>query len=159
MRYSWAPGCHLKVDPQKIGEEFSRIEKEKGGEVQARDLVEFAKNNPDSHLYQCFTHDVHEAAYKYWLVEARYVIRHLKIEYVRPDATIQVRRSYHIQGAYRNTEAVFKDRDLREELVKTIFKRLMSIREEYAHVSELADVFSDIDVRYNEWAKKLRKGG
>jgi hypothetical protein len=74
--YRVKPGAHVPGDAQKIGE---RLEKLRNGDVlDPADVVKDArkKNSP---LHKCFTWDKDAAAHKWWMEEARYIIRSIEV--------------------------------------------------------------------------------
>jgi len=91
-------------------EELMRLSEEHGGSLQPADVVEAAKD-PASPLHRYFTWDVQEAAEKCWELEARWLLRHAKIEITVREETIPIRAFVAIeddagQRRYLATEAV-----------------------------------------------------
>ena len=138
-----------KGDPQKVYEEITSI----GNDVQAEQIVSFARENTGSDLHKCFTWDDTVAAEKYRLYEARQIVSALVVRYSKEETgrkePIQVRvlhrASTNRSAGYKPLEVIVKDKDLYKGLLEEAKAELRTFRNKYSTLSELKQIFELID--------------
>lgn len=125
------------------------------GMLQPQSVVETARD-PDHPLHDCFDWDDGSAAEKYRLVQARGLIRRLKVMVVlqeRETQTITVKAVPHYTSlptqrgkeGYEATMAVVTDTLKREELILTAMRELLALRRKYQTLAELSEVWAAVD--------------
>jgi hypothetical protein len=75
---------------EQVKVELEKLAIQHGGRLTPELVVEWARANPDSALYQYFTWDVERAAYERWLDQARELIRRVRVEVQVEDKTYYV---------------------------------------------------------------------
>lgn len=154
MKYRWKKGTRLRSDPQKIGEELEQIYQTNQAVTPAA-VTEFAKNNPDSLLGQCFEWDVQKAAEARWLDEARYVLRHI-VMYAEVDGQEKEVRAFWVvtvpdeddekpTTVYRLITDIMDDEEQKAQLIRKARRELSQWQERYSNLREFAAIFSAID--------------
>jgi hypothetical protein len=157
MEIKWKGGSQHKVEAQVAYEVIESVRKKSGGDVTADAVVKVAKakTNP---LHPEFVWDDSEAGNQYRLEQARRLIRSFVI--VRGEiATERPQRVYEIvklpqneedkptraKHTYRTLEQVMADPDTRAELLGRALRELITIRNRYKDLQELAVVMRAID--------------
>ncbi len=108
-----------------------------------------AAESPNSPFHDNFEWDDSVAAEKYRVEQARQLIQSFKI--YNEELKINVRAFTSLEmdrnnkGGYRLTTEAMKAPDLRAELIRTALKELETVRNKYAHLQELAQVWEAID--------------
>jgi len=154
VKYRWKKGTRLRSDPQKIGEELEQIYQTNQAVTPAA-VTEFAKNNPDSLLGQCFEWDVQKAAEARWLDEARYVLRHI-VMYAEVDGQEKEVRAFWVvtvpdeddekpTTVYRLITDIMDDEEQKAQLIRKARRELSQWQERYSNLREFAAIFSAID--------------
>jgi hypothetical protein len=122
------------------------------GQLTPRIVLEHARS-PDSPLHSHFEWDDGEAAEKFRLLQASFLIRQVRVKVIAPDGekTAMVRAfvslpSDRVSGSgYRHVEAVLSTPDHRSEMLACAAAELETFRRKYKLLSELSDVFESID--------------
>lgn len=70
-KYSWK-NLQFVADAQKVGEELEELENY--GEINNREILNYARNNKNSELHKCFEWDDKKASEKYRLIQATNII-------------------------------------------------------------------------------------
>jgi len=125
-------------------EELKEIEKSKGI-LNPADVVERAKD-PKSALHSKFNWNIKEAAYEYWLWQARQLITvYVQVRQDKPTETMQVfvslstdRNSY---GGYRKMDNVLSDEHYRQILLNDAMNEMLIFEKKYKQLTELVTVF------------------
>ena len=133
-----------------IESELQAIAEQNRGQLPARAVVAWARENVDSALHNQFTWDDTEAAEKWRLHQARTII--LRVHVTTDDG--KVTRAWvnlpsdraSDEPVYRPIVRVMSDADLRAELLQTVKDELVRIRRKHAELNELASVSTAIDV-------------
>ena len=134
-------------------EALKEIARRGGGLLRPAAVVEAAKNE-DSPLHGAFEWDDGEAAQKYRLLQAQTLIRSFKVEIERNGQTHTVpvfigistdRTGEKSDNPYRLLEQVTKKPDLMKIAVQDALDQLDALRNKYAHLQELADVWAAVD--------------
>lgn len=157
MEIRWKQGTHHKIDPTAAHDAIEAVRKRNGGEASADAIVKAAKvkRNP---LHPEFTWDDSEAAHEYRLEQARYMMRNLvvirkELSTDRPQRVYEVIRKpqdpekgrQRTRYAYRSTDDIMADPDMRAELLGRALRELTSIRDRFRDLQELAVVLRAID--------------
>jgi hypothetical protein len=123
------------------------------GETLHPDSVVKHAADPNSALHARFTWDNDRAAHLHRLEEARALIMRVRVQ-IQPrptDPPIAVRAFVSLGndriagGGYRTIEAVMSDPQLRSEMLRTALMELRVLQTRYQHLSELAQVFAELE--------------
>lgn len=125
--------------------------------VRAEAVLE-AATHPENPLHACFDWDDASAGHQHRLAQAHQLIRRFRVTVVRHDlvkhsVVATVTREYQsrpsqrtAEGGYEPIAAIMSDKDKRMEMLSQALKELSAIRKRYSELTELAEVWSDIDV-------------
>lgn len=147
----WRDGTRTKVDPGAAYAEFERIRETNDGRLTPEEIVKRAKSRRNP-LHGHFTWDDSEAAHKYRLNEAQYLIRHLV--YTPAETNHQVRQYSLVQAPksapaprryYTDTEQAMSDPEFRKQILDNAMADLKRFRAKYGALAELAGVVGEID--------------
>jgi hypothetical protein len=132
-----------------VGEELERLAQKVKGCISPADVLEFAKNK-NTALHQCFTWDDSEAANRWRLEEAAYLLRfHVT---VLPGSNKETRCFVSLttdrgeeDGSFRLLSRVMKHSEFRAQLLEDAFGEMRTFRRKYSALTELAKVFEAMD--------------
>jgi hypothetical protein len=135
-----------------IREELERLAALYGGQLRP-DVVVAAARDETSPLHDSFEWDDSEAAEHWRLHQARMLIRAVVTYEPAKNGSMVPQRVFvsltsdrEKDGAgYRLTSAVLSDEDRRVELLRDARAEMLSFREKYRRLSELADVFTAME--------------
>lgn len=151
MIYEFRDGFHITGDAQQVGETLERLRVRHGGQLAPRHVVSDAARK-GSPLHQYFEWDDTEAARKYRLSQAAYLIRAVVIVPAPDQRPFEpVRAFVCIQGpeerarAFTHVCAAMRDEQLREKVIARAKKELQDWRKRYADLQTFAEVFDAID--------------
>ena len=151
MIYQWKDGAHIgKADSQKVGERLEVLDREFKG-LTAQVVLDDARS-PKSPVHQIIEWDNEVAAERFRLSQAGYVLRVLTIVNPNsgdPDKTI--RAYFAVAGTdggkvFMPLMRILEDHEYRAQLVGEAIAELSRVRHKYEDLTELADVFSAIEV-------------
>lgn len=155
MTVMWKQGTQHRVAAEVAFDVVEQLRKKNDGDVDAEMLVKAAsaKRNP---LHAEFEWDDTEAGHQFRLSQAREVLRHLvvvrdEISSERPQRVYEVVRlpkeeeNTRAKNVYRTVDQIMADPDMRAELLGRALKELISIRNRYRDLQELAVVMRSID--------------
>lgn len=156
MEIKWKGGSQHKVDAKVAYEVIEAVRTKNGGDVTADAVVEVAKSKRNP-LHPEFIWDDTEAGHQFRLTQARKMLRSFVV--VRGEiATERPQRVYEIvkvpqkedekptrKNTYRTVEQVMADPDTRAELLGRALRELITIRNRYKDLQELAVVMRAID--------------
>lgn len=154
MEIRWKQGTQFKVDAGVAHEVVEGIRKKNKGSASAEDIVQAAKavRNP---LHGEFEWNDEAAAHEHRLQQARvmmraFVIVRSDLKTDRPQRVYEVVREpqegkHRIKHVYRTIDDIMQDTDLRAELLGRALNELISIRNRYRDLQELAVVLRAID--------------
>lgn len=135
-----------KADPQKIGEALDGIVVEKGGYVDAEDVVAAAAADRRHYLRQFFTWDDKTAAKAHRLNEARAIIR--SVEIIEVDAPNDTRRRAFIsltadrRRSYRPVQVIMADARLQLIVMEEALRYLRSGRRRFRDLQDVCELLS-----------------
>ena len=131
-------------------EELAGLVQQHGGTVTPAQVVAFAEN-PETAMHTLFTWDDTEAARKYREVEAAKYLRAVVKLIPRENKEPLVVRAFVSLSTDRRTEHVYRpildvlgDDERRAVMVEDAKRELVGIRQKYAHLNELAQVWDAI---------------
>jgi hypothetical protein len=128
--------------------ELKRIASEHNGVLMPADVVEAARPK-DSVLHSRFEWNDSEAAEKYRLWQARYLLN-VTVEYIGSEKEGSDYRVFvsltpdRADGGYRSIDAVMRNRGSREQLLADALEELDRIQVKYSQLKELAEIFRAI---------------
>lgn len=153
IAYQWRKGSVHPTDPAVAAEALQKLKDQKGGKIEAADLVQAAKSK--SHpLHAEFEWSDTKAAQEYRLHQARGVINSLQV--VRVERPLEPVRKFQVvslassrpdepKRVYRDIEDILKDPNQRAELLQRALSELLAVRKKYHGLQELAVVFREFD--------------
>lgn len=126
-----------------LREELERV-RAVNGKITPRIVVEEARN-PGSPLHDRFTWDEHENSERYLLVQARRLIRSVKIEYIAPSGRPERVRAFHAIArpdgtSYEPAEDIAQDRFAGAILLQQMEREWKSMYARYARFEEFRDL-------------------
>lgn len=154
MEIRWKQGSQFRTPADVAHGVVEAIRKKNGGSASAEDIVQAAKaaRNP---LHGDFEWDDKAAAHEHRLWRARnmmnsFVVVRGDLKTDRPQRVYEVVREpqdgkHRIKHVYRTVDDIMKDTDLRAELLGRAMNELISIRNRYRDLQELAVVLRAID--------------
>jgi hypothetical protein len=121
---------------------------QKNGIVYPADIIEFAKD-PETALHNRFDWDDTEAAQKWRLVQARNIIRvYVKVHkstHITTRAFVSLSTDRKNGGGYTAMAQVLSREDKHKQMLADALAELVIVRQKYAQLKELVDVFRAID--------------
>lgn len=155
MKISWRSGSRFPVEAEVAHKEIERIRNKHAGEAKPEDIVAEAKKQRNP-LHAAFEWDDSIAANEHRLETARTILRSIVV--VRNEiSTERPQRLYEVvtkqatsptakaRKVYRTTDDIMKDEDMRAELLGRALRELISFRQRYRDLQELAVVLREID--------------
>jgi len=152
MVYKFREGFHVKGDPQKVGETLESLRARNGGRLTPEDVVvEAAKRR--SVLGQYFEWDDSEAARKYRLSQAGYLIRAVVLCPSQDEPSFEPVRAFVSVGgsadepptSFTHIRQAMQDERLRGEVLGRAKTELVAWRTRYADLQAFAGVFAAVD--------------
>lgn len=136
----WKVDGIFKADANECYREISSLE-----QITPKTILDFARDE-NSELHKCFEWDNDSAAEKYRTIQAGNVIRMLYIVPKNEDAPPVRVLSRTSDTVYQPTRAFVKNQNEYEDLLKRALSELESFRLKYKTLSELEQVFEQIDL-------------
>ena len=147
IEYRWKTGSRIAVPADVAGSHLEQLHSGHG-QLTAEIVLEDARP-PKSPLHNAFTWDDSEAAHKYRLEQARYIIRsivYLPAEMPRPEPVRAfVRVSPNGDDCYTPLHVAMGDEGLRRQVVLRALKELREWRQRYTAIKELAAIHASAD--------------
>lgn len=146
---SWAIDGIIKADANKVASEMYHIGKVNGNnEFKPQELVDYARNNPNSELHKCFEWNDTIAAEKYRVNQAREVIRYLRITVPTENGKTEktairmfVSTNNH-DNNYKATEIVFQNKSEYDKLLAEAMSELQAFKRKYKGIKELGKILA-----------------
>lgn len=137
------------LDASKVYSEVKKISNDVAG-CKPKDLVDFARNNPNSESHGLFTWDDTVAGEKYRIYEARLALNHINIVEVKRDkpignTSIRLLHKTIKSDGYKPLSYILSKPDEREILLERAKKELKAFEYKYSKLHELKPVFDAID--------------
>ena len=151
MVYKWE-GYAYSVDANIVGQQFEKIEKEKG-EITSQTVLDEARPE-SSPIHELFEWDDTVAAEKYRLNTASSIIRCLAIEVEDKDkkpikckAFVNVSKESGVtaKGKFINVSSAMENEDTRDIVIKRALNELRAFQNKYKSLVEFAGLFEEID--------------
>jgi len=144
------------TDAKRVGPELVRIN-ERYGDIKPSVVVDEARN-PRSKLHRYFEWDIHKAAQKHWLEQARHLIRSVKIlvktsAYEQPTEVRAFVKHIAIADGYKPIVEVFTREDHRKLIIGKALEELEVWKQRYQEMIEFAGLFEMIA----QVSRKMRK--
>jgi hypothetical protein len=136
----WKVDGIFKADANECYREISSLE-----QITPKAILDFARDE-NSELHKCFEWDNDSAAEKYRTIQAGNVIRMLYIVPKNADAPPVRVLSRTSDTVYQPTRTFVKNQNEYEDLLKRALSELESFRLKYKTLSELEQVFEQIDL-------------
>lgn len=136
----WKVDGIFKADANECYREISSLE-----QITPKAILDFARDE-NSELHKCFEWDNDLAAEKYRTIQAGNVIRMLYVEPKSEDAPPVRALSITSNTVYQPTRTFLKNQNEYEDLLKRALSELESFRLKYKTLSELEQVFEQIDL-------------
>lgn len=136
----WKVDGIFKADANECYREISSLE-----QITPKAILDFARDE-NSELHKCFEWDNDLAAEKYRTIQAGNVIRMLYVEPKSEDAPPARVLSRTSNTVYQPTRTFLKNQNEYEDLLKRALSELESFRLKYKTLSELEQVFEQIDL-------------
>lgn len=161
MVYKFKDAAHLssKLDPQLVGERLAAI-REAGGGFTPEAVVADARHT-SSPLHEAFTWDDSDAAERYRLGQAGYLVRSVVVlmrddkateREVRAFVPVTIREVPDDQRYLSVVEAM-SDEDYRSQVIGRALGEMLALRRKYQDIAEFGRIFKAIDAT----AKSLEK--
>lgn len=151
MIYEFKPGFRVTGDAQEVGETLERLRVKHGGQLSPRQVLAEASRRSSS-LHKYFEWDDSEAARKYRLSQATYLIRAVVMVAAPNDQPFEpVRAFVCIQGpeeqprAFTHVREAMRNDELRNKVLARAKKELQDWQRRYADLQAFAEVFAAID--------------
>ena len=136
----WKVDGIFKADANECYREISSLE-----QITPKAILDFARDE-NSELHKCFEWDNDLAAEKYRTIQSGNVIRMLYVEPKSEDAPPVRVLSRTSNTVYQPTRTFLKNQNEYEDLLKRALSELESFRLKYKTLSELEQVFEQIDL-------------
>lgn len=136
----WKVDGIFKADANECYREISSLE-----QITPKAILDFARDE-NLELHKCFEWDNDSAAEKYRTIQAGNVIRMLYIVPKNADAPPVRVLSRTSDTVYQPTRTFVKNQNEYEDLLKRALSELESFRLKYKTLSELEQVFEQIDL-------------
>jgi len=127
--------------------EMARLFEQKGGALEAKDVVEFARD-PATAMHSYFEWDDGVAGERYREIQARAFIRVMFAVVERPNQEPLLARfavSLPQEPGYRRSSDVMADADLRRRYVDSVARDLKAIGRKHESITEFAAIYAEID--------------
>jgi hypothetical protein len=129
-----------QLDPQRVGEELTRIAETHGGALHAENVVEVARD-PTHVLHAHFEWNDTKAAHLHRLSTARQIIRIVRVETGSPP---ELRRAFfNVHGddgrSYRTLSEVLNSQSLRDRILEQAERDLTAWQHRYQEFRDLVE--------------------
>lgn len=147
-----------RLDPQRVGEELTRIAETHGGALHAENVVEVARD-PAHVLHAHFEWDDSRAAHLHRLSTARQIIRIVRIETGTPPELRRAFFNVHSSDgrSYRTLSEVLSSQSLRDRILEQAQRDLEAWQARYHEFRDLVEA-AVVDLRKRGRHKTTPKG-
>lgn len=144
VRYKWG-GKFRGAPAQAVGEELDRLREANKGRLEARDVLEAARDE-SSPLHTCFEWDDSTAAEVYRLDQARRICREIHVVIQRHNRQEKQYAFVHVTDAegprYASRDEVLSDKEVRQLALQEALDQLSALQRRYDFIAELKPVFA-----------------
>jgi hypothetical protein len=149
IAYQLKGGARLSGIPiQTIGEELERIRLQNDGWLTPAMTLE-ASRSENAVLHSFFEWDDTEAAERYRLDQARYVIRSVEVESIYEDGPTDIRAFVEVRegkvSRFISISEAMSSVELRQQQIEEALRQLNAWRRKWEVYTELGSVFAAID--------------
>lgn len=123
------------------------------------DVVEWAKDNPDSALFSAIEWNDQQAADAHRLWQVRQLIQLHVVEGDKTPMLVSLSIDRKGDGGYRSISDVGERPDLREVMLADAFAELERVQLKYARVTELAKVWEETEAAKQRAPERVRRRG
>lgn len=149
-KYEWKFKI-FPVDPNDVGKEFEKIEKE-NGKVTAKKVVEVAKDEKNI-MHSCFEWNDTKAAEKYRFIEAHNLISQLvkvsikepQRKEVRAYVNINQKNGFGQSGEFISIERAMSKEETRNIVLNKALDELIAFKNKYRNLREFEELFLEIE--------------
>lgn len=131
--YSWK-NTGFSANAQLVGEELEKLES--AGELTADEVLEFAKNNPDSETYKCFEWNDSVAGEKYRKLQANHIMTSISVTIKsEPKETqrvyLNIKSSIDNSRKFKNVKEVLKNDKEYQQVLDNAKQAFIRTKEQY----------------------------
>lgn len=153
--YSWK--CvgvgYFSADAQLVGEELEKLEF--AGELNADEVLKFARNNPESETYKCFEWDNTIAGEKYRRLQASSILSSISVKVKEEPVETQrvyvsVKTALDDKRTFKNIKEVLKNDEEYQQLIDRAKLEFINCKEKYDSLLEKDDLKEVIFELYRE---------
>ena len=153
--YSWK--CvgvgYFKADAQLVGEELEKLEF--AGELNADEVLNYARNNPNSETYKCFEWDNTIAGEKYRKMQASSILSSISVKIKEEPVETQrvyvsVKTALDDKRTFKNIKEVLKNDDEYQQLIDRAKLEFLNCKDKYESLLEKDDLKEVIFELYRE---------
>ncbi len=152
--YEFKKGSRINLNAEKTYEELQTIKRNNISNIlEPPEVVEYARNNPQSELHKGFEWNDSKAAEQYRLQQARQIIYNIRIIQVEDDVNVDVAKTVeyipytHLDtiSGYKSTIEVYKNEEDYEQLKQQAYRDLLYWSKKYNNIVEFKQIFEDIE--------------
>lgn len=152
--YEFKKGSRINLNAEKTYEELQIIKSNNiENMLEPPEVVEYARNNPQSELHKGFEWNDSKAAEQYRLQQARQIIYNIRIIQVEDDVNVDVAKTVeyipytHLDtiSGYKSTIEVYKNEEDYEQLKQQAYRDLLYWSKKYNNIVEFKQIFEDIE--------------
>ena len=139
----WKTKGIYKADAEKVYSEITSL----GDSFSPADIVEKARDD-DTELHKCFTWDDTKAATRWREQEARVLFGNLVVKTTTSggeEVNVRVIESVKARNTYMPTSVVIRSKTDYANLLDRAYRELRAFRTKYSTVTELQELFCEID--------------
>ena len=150
--YSWKH-CGFNADAQLVGEELEKLEF--AGEITPDEVLNFARNNPESETYKCFEWDDKIASEKWRKVQATQIVSSIAVK-IKEDPTetqrvyVNIKTALDDKRTFKNIKEVLKNDDEYQQLIDKAKQDFINCKDKYESLLEKDDLKNVIFELYRE---------
>jgi hypothetical protein len=113
--------------------------------LQPRAVVEWARSHPKSALHSRFNWNIEEAAFEFWVNQARQIITLTIVSVEHKPQMISLSIDRPSGGGYRHVDAIVKSRNMSEIMLRDAIAALDNVKKRYHYVRALVSVWKALD--------------
>ena len=155
-KYYFRKGSRINIDAEKTWSELEIIKRNNVYKMlEPPEVVDYARENPDSELHKGFEWDDSKAAEQYRLQQARQIIYNIRITKVTEEREediikpiqVEIVPYTHLDGqpGYKHTVEVYKNEDDYNQLKQQAYNDLIYWSKKYSNIVEFEQIYKDID--------------
>lgn len=136
------------ADAQKVADEIGMIQRDESGNLKSQQIVDAARDNPNSELYKCFEWDDSIAAERYRRKQACDIMCHLVyVEQEVPKDRPEIRINYctRVGEGFAETKKIVRNEDQYKSLLEKAWAELRSFKARYSMLEELREIMELIN--------------